>query len=260
MLTWAIFAGLFFAPEAFSQVRNFEKIADRIIGAKKSEKFSFHRPSYFVFGDDDLKLQFSLKYRLARSLPIYFAYSQLMFWKIYEESKPFEDVNYNPEAFYRIIEQPFKALKAIDIGYLHTSNGRADVESRSLDRVFVRSNFITKFEDRFLGVGLMLYHIYNEDETNEDIVRHLGYWEASVYLADVIKFEEKSIDLETRVFAGSKVFNFDQGGHQIGLIYNFGSENFNPSIYIQRYEGFAESLIRYNKKRTEHRIGLMFSF
>src|SRR5690606_25866467 len=74
-----------------------EEITERIFGVVPTERFSYHEPSYLVFGDDDLKLQYSFKYRLSRKLDLYLSYTQLMFWAIYDESKPFSDINYRPE-------------------------------------------------------------------------------------------------------------------------------------------------------------------
>jgi phospholipase A1 len=245
---------------AHAEERNIEKIADEVIGDKATDKLSFHAPFYFVLGDDDLKLQFSLKYRLLKNLPVYFAYGQLMFWKVYDESKPFEDVNYKPEIFYRLVDQPIRALRSIDLGYLHTSNGQAEENTRSLDRVYVRGSFLTNINERYLGLSLMVFNIYNEDDTNKDIVNYMGYWDLSVRLANVFKIDDQGIDLEIRTFAGSKIFDIDHGGYQTGLIYNFASRNFSPSLYLQRYEGFSEGLLSYNKRRTEYRLGFMLSY
>lgn len=91
-----------------------EDIADAVYAAKLNEKFSLHEPTYFVFGDDDLKLQFSMRYRLSKNYNFYFAFTQLMFWSIYEDSKPFREVNYRPEVFYRFINIENKVLRSIE--------------------------------------------------------------------------------------------------------------------------------------------------
>ena len=244
----------------FAIRQNPQETIEAIFGTPENQKFSFHQPTYFVFGDEDLKLQFSFKYRLAKKLPVYFSYTQLMFWDIYKESKPFDDVNYKPEIFYRLIDNDSKSFKTLDMGYLHTSNGRDQEFSRSLDRIYLRSNYITKINRHYLDVNLMVYKIFNEDDTNKDIVNHLGYWDLSMMLTDLILINDQSIDLEFRTYAGSKGYDFDQGAAQVGLLYNFGSDNFNPALYLQWFEGYAESLIKYNKKRSEIRLGFMLSF
>lgn len=240
--------------------RQIDQIVQTVLGEDRTQKFSLHEPLYAIAGDDDLKLQFSFKYRMAENTPLYFSYAQLMFWKIYEESKPFEDLNYRPEVFYRLVEAPERSLRGVDMGWGHVSNGQAGSTSRSVDRVFVRGNYVTKLEGHTLALSLQLYHVYNEDKTNKDIVNHLGYWNLSTYVTDILSGKRETLDFEFKVFAGSKVIDFDQGGYQIGLIYNLHSSHFNPSIYLQRYEGFAEDLLSYDSRRTEHRLGLLLTF
>lgn len=256
LLSWAFILVL-----PAQAARNVEKTTENIFGVAAMEKFSYYNPMYMIGGNDDLKLQISFKYRLARSWNIYFAYTQLMFWDIYDESKPFSDINYNPEIFYRLFEGWGDSFFNLDMGYIHSSNGQEGLESRSLDRVFLRSNFGAKIERNYVSIQLMAYHIYNEDETNKDIVDHLGYYSMGFFVSDLILVEDNHhLDLEVKVFAGKKVVDFDQGGYQVGLVYNVESDDFNPSFYLQRYEGYAESLDRYNIKRTEYRLGLLLSF
>jgi phospholipase A1 len=224
------------------------------------QKFSLHNDTYFILGENDLKIQFSFKYRLAKSVPLFLAYTQLMFWNVYEKSEPFEDVNYNPEVFYRLIDREDTSFKTLDMGWSHLSNGENNLDTRSLDRVFLRGNYLTTFNHKNLIFKLTTYYIYNEDTTNSDIVNHLGFWDFSAFLFDVLVLDNGRLGLEIRTYAGSKVFDLDQGASQVGLVYKFKTKNFNPSIYLQRFEGFSESLLNYNKRHTELRLGLNFTF
>jgi outer membrane phospholipase A len=106
----------------------------------------------------------------------------------------------------------------------------------------------------------MIYKIYNEDDTNKDIVKHLGFWELTILFSDLIVFAHSSLSLEFRTYAGSKTFDFDQGATELGLNFTFWSDNFNPSIYFQRFEGYSESLMNYDKRKTEYRLGLSLTF
>lgn len=257
---------IFFSVTAFAQKseeviqKEFEATTQKVLGVTANEKFSFHKPSYAVFSDRDLKLQFSFKYRLAPSIPFYLAYTQLFFWKIYDESKPFAEVNYNPELFYRLYEKSEGSFKNLDMGWMHLSNGKDKLDTRSLDKIFLRSTYLTKFKRHNLDFNLTVYEIYNEDETNEDIVNHLGYWELNTFMSNLIRAESGQLGFEGRLYAGSKVFDLDQGGYQLGFIFFLNSSNFNPSIYLQRFEGYGESLQSYNKKRALWRLGLNLTF
>lgn len=239
--------------------QNQEDAVKSLLGNQAS-KFTPHEPIYFVFGDDDLKLQFSFKYRLSQDWNFYFAYTQLMFWSIYDESKPFKDVNYRPEVFYRIFTQERGFFQNLDIGYLHYSNGRDEISSRSVERIILRSTVATKLRRHLIGGAVALQYLFDEDTTNKDIKNYVGFWEARGFLTDLILINQHRVDLNFRVNAGSKVIDFDQGSYEIGLTYKFSNSAFNPGIYIQRYEGYGESLLGYDKKRVEHRIGLILTY
>jgi phospholipase A1 len=236
------------------------KTVESIVGTPNKQKFSFHNPSYFILGDEDLKLQFSFKYRVVQKFPLYFAYSQLMFWDIYKESKPFADINYKPEIFYRLFSSESHSLKTLDFGFFHNSNGEDAEKSRSLDRYFARANYLTKWKRHYLNFNLMVYNTMNTDEQNADIKNHYGYWELLFYFTNLVMVDDQSLNLEIKTYAGKDVFDFDQGAFQLGLVYDFHSENFNPSIYLQFFEGYGESLINYNQQNTEWRLGLLLTF
>ncbi len=237
-----------------------EAIADAVYGARLNEKFTLHEPTYFVFGDDDLKLQFSMRYRLSKSYNLYFAFTQLMFWSIYEDSKPFREVNYRPEVFYRFISKENKVLRSVDVGYYHHSNGRDRDASRSLDQLFLRTSFVTNYHNQLLGSIVKLQKIFNEDSTNKDISNHLGFWELTAFYSGLVSIDGKNVGIRFRTFAGSKVYDMDKGGYEVGLVYNLESSDLNPMLYFQRYEGYGETLLDYNKRRTEYRLGFMLAY
>ena len=221
--------------------------------------FSRYQSTYFVFGKNDLKIQFSFKYRLAESIPLYLGYTQIMFWSIYNGSKPFSDINYDPEVFYRL-KLSSHLIKTLDFGYLHISNGMKDSKSRSLDRLNLRTNSIFSYNRHQVDITTMFYQIYNTDQTNRDIIKHMGYWELRALITNIIIHEKESLDIEGRFFSGKRIINLSQGGYQLGLIYNLGTLYLNPSIYIQYYNGFSEKLLDYESNHSELRAGFLLSF
>ncbi len=238
---------------------NINVFAKDVLGANKNSTFSFYLPNYFAFGKDDLKLQFSGKYRVAKKANIYLAYTQLMFWNIYDASMPFEEINYNPEIFYRILEDQTNYLRSLDIGVLHTSNGEDGAISRSINRAYVKLNGVRKI-DRFNLITLLQFHyIFNRDSQSEHIHDYLGYWDLKMALTHLITHNKQHLDLEFRIYAGKRFFNFDKGAREIGLLYNFESENFNPNIYFQYFSGYGENLLFQNKKQESYRLGLSLS-
>lgn len=237
-----------------------EKASKEMFGIDPKNKFSLYQPSYFILGRDNLKLQFSAKYRVAKTYNLYLAYTQTMFWSIFETSAPFDDINYNPEIFYRFFDYEDNFLRSVDLGILHTSNGEDEPKSRSFNRAFLKTNFITAVGRHSILGDFKLQHIYSKSADNNDIVEYMGYWELKLTFTHLLTHGTQRLDAEYRVFAGKKIINFDKGGHEFGLVYRLGSENFNPAFYVQYYTGYAESLLHYNQKVSQARAGLLLFF
>lgn len=234
-------------------------MSKEVFGADPAKKFSFYLPSYFAVGKDDLKLQFSGKYRVANSYNLYLAYTQLMFWHIYEDSMPFEEINYSPEIFYRLVENRTKFLRSIDIGALHTSNGEDGEISRSINSAFIKGNTIVEFGKINFISELKFFYTFNKDKYSKRITDYIGYWEYKGIITHVITHNKAHLDIEFKLNAGKKAYNLDMGARELGLIYNFGSPSFNPNIYLQYFSGYGENLLHQNKKQDVIRLGLMLS-
>jgi phospholipase A1 len=246
-----------FCSNKLSATDEIEKQTKEIFGNIAENKFTYHEPTYFIFGEDDLKLQFSGKYRIAKSLNLYFGYTQIMFWSIYTTSQPFTDINYHPEIFYRFVDNEMKFLKSLDFGFIHSSNGKDGLDSRSLNRVFLKTNWATKISRHSLVGDFNFYSIVSDEKNNRDIKNYMGFWDFTLTLTHLLTHGKDRLDFEVRTFAGKKVFNINKGGKSFGLIYHIDSENFNPEVYLQYYTGYGESLLRYNKTSDQVRLGLM---
>ncbi len=242
------------------QSQSISEASNQLFGTDPANKFSLYQPTYFIFGKDNLKLQFSAKYRVAKNYNLYLAFTQVMFWNIYEQSAPFDDINYNPEAFYRFFEHENNFLRSIDLGTMHTSNGEDGEKSRSINRVYLKTNIATTIGRHSLLGELKLQQTYSKDSLNEDIVDHIGYWDLKMIITHLLVWGTTRLDIEYRIFAGKDLINIGQGGRELGLLYNLGSENFNPTFYVQYYSGYAESLLHYNEKVSVVRGGLLLYF
>ena len=229
-----------------------------VYGNDSTVKFSPYQPTYFVMGKDDIKLQLSGKYRIARNFNLYAAFTQTMFWSIFSDSQPFKDINYNPEMFYRLVEidSDTDLLKSIDFGFVHRSNGKDGPDSRSVNRVFVKTNLVTQIGRHDIVADLMVYKI-TDDEKSNDSRKYLGYWDFIIYVSDLVRHNNSRLNLQFKLNAGANIYNTNMGGRTIGLIYDFGSENFNPSLYLQYYSGYMENLLEYNKNTDQVRLGFL---
>jgi phospholipase A1/A2 len=227
---------------------------------EKQESFNLtkYRPIYFLWGEPSSKLQVSFKYQLVKVWPIYFAYTQRMFWDLTKDSKPLRDINYNPEIFGRI-EVSKDVLESIDIGpYEHLSNGRSGAESRSLNRAFVQFNVINLLKDNVLRFSVRLSHMYGLDETNGDLADYVSPLDFQATFTQFAPWILDRGEFYFRIFAGGHLNeNWSKGAQEVGVSFRLGQLDITPSIFIQYYNGYVQSLMDYNKSESQFRIGLL---
>lgn len=107
--------------------------------------YSDFGPLEDAFSDYEIKMQLSLKTRLAKGLwrdsSVWAAYTQQSYWQLYAEedaSAPFRETNHQPEIFWQIPTE-FNVLgwnaRATTFALNHQSNGRSEPLSRSWNRV-----------------------------------------------------------------------------------------------------------------------------
>jgi len=107
--------------------------------------YSEFGPLEDAFSDYEIKMQLSLKTRLAKGLwrdsSVWAAYTQQSYWQLYAEedaSAPFRETNHQPEIFWQIPTN-FNVLgwnaRAATFALNHQSNGRSEPLSRSWNRV-----------------------------------------------------------------------------------------------------------------------------
>lgn len=226
----------------------------------KIEGFKLHQPIYFVGGEKDIKIQMSFKYQLANRFPIYFGYTQLMFWEVFESSLPFKEINFSPELFYRLFAHKNSGVGSLDVGILHTSNGKDGLSSRSVNRFLVRSDYDFQIYRHVMRLQASAYKFLVTEDRVGDLEDYLGFWSVQVFLSNLILHDEHKLDLEIGLIAGEIGSNHFKGRYQVGLIYHSGELNNDPSMYLQWSKGYAERLIDYSTKYNYLRLGVMLSF
>lgn len=241
-----------------------------------------HRPNYFLFGafnaegwdptlfqeqtgDPDLafddyegQFQISLKVPLAtgllgKRLDLYGAYTNRSFWQMYnsENSRPFRETNHEPEiwAQFRNDWQIWGLENSLNtVGFVHQSNGRSGVLSRSWNRVyatflFERGNWAFAFKP------WVWLSSDKDDSDNPDIDDYMGHGEfRAVYGRNG---HVLSTMLRNQLESG-----FDRGA--VELSWSFPVFDY-PYLkgYVQYFYGYGESLIDYDRK--VNRIGLGIS-
>ncbi|MBX3021770.1 MAG: phospholipase A [Bdellovibrionales bacterium] len=219
-----------------------------------------HHPFYFAYGSGLSKLQLSFKTPLIREVPLYFGYTQFMFWSLRERSYPFRDINYNPELFYRWHLGQAGVLKSIDLGgWEHNSNGRAGAESRSYDTNYVRFNLEKAGTRWTTRATVQLSYLHGFDDSNRDIQNYIS--PLSLHLSFIQLFDswvDKS-EISLQASPGGKFADqWQRGGYQISWSFRIGRMDMIPAFYLQYYRGYAENLLNYNQEVNQFRGGVIF--
>ena len=201
---------------------------------------------------EEIKFQLSFQTKMADDLlagngDLWFGYTQVALWQLFNGtiSAPFRETNYEPEVYLSFLTRAellgFK-LRAVNAGFVHQSNGRAEPLSRSWNRVFadfqlVRGDFALSFKP------WVRIHEDAEEDNNPDIENYLGryelralyHWRGQVFGAML----RNLFDSERR-YNSELSWSFPIARRLRGL--------------VQWYNGYGESLIDYNYNM--HRIGV----
>jgi len=228
----------------------------------------------------EVKFQLSLKKLLTYDIlgwneSISAAYTQKVWWQLYDESGPFRETNYLPEIFMTIpTSQALDdsiGLKALKLGFIHESNGQEGYRSRSWNRLYATGMW--QWDNLFLATRVW-YRIeedrkpdwfYEQDpaygyediaaqsdgDDNPDITDYLGY--GDIKLDYLYKKHQFGLLLRNNL-------DFDDNKGAIELNYSYPLLN-SPTtfIYLKLFNGYGESLIDYNVDVTKASVGFSFS-
>jgi phospholipase A1 len=208
------------------------------------------------FDDTEAQFQISLKIPLWVNVhdkfDVYAAYTNRSFWQLYNSdiSAPFRETNHEPEAWIQFSPdwEIFGFTNAATaFGFVHQSNGRGGVLSRSWNRVY--ANFV--FQRGNFALGFKPWFKLSEDaddDDNPDITDYLGHYE----LRAGYKWNKHVFSVMSRNNLES---GFDRGAVELG--WSFPLWNY-PYLkgYIQYFGGYGESLIDYNQKSNRIGIGI----
>ncbi|SFZ97599.1 Phospholipase A1 precursor,; Outer membrane phospholipase A [hydrothermal vent metagenome] len=225
----------------------------------------------------EVEFQFSLKKELSYNLfgfneYVYAAYTQKVWWQLYDESGPFRETNYMPELYVTVptsqtIDDMID-LKIVTFGFIHESNGQEGYRSRSWNRLYVSglwqwdNLFVSarawyrleedKKSDEFYEGKLTFEEALSESsgDDNPDILDYMGYGDLNIaYL-----YERHKFNLMLR-----NNFDFDDNKYAVEFAYSyplFGSDN--TYVYAKVFTGYGESLIDYDVDVTKVSFGLSF--
>lgn len=176
---------------------------------------------------------------------LWVAYTQRNWWQLYNESSPFRETNYQPEAFLTFANDwRFWGFTntVVGAGFKHESNGKGGDLSRSWNRVTA----MAAFERRRMALNIRTWYRIPESRSsddNPDIGRYLGYGD----ITGVWKWREHEFGVRLR----NNLRGDNRGAVELEWTFPI---NRRFKGYIQYFNGYGESLIDYDQ--SNHRIGL----
>ncbi len=228
-------------------------------------RLELHRPNYVLpltwtdeaDNSDDIELEFQLSLRhQVGATPFYVAYTQESYlrWLDEENSRPFREINYSPEIWYRFRpgRLPLDWL-GLDVGWEHESNGGAVGESRSWDRVYLRPWLA---QGRWRGHLRLWYRVpepekeHPGDATGDDNPEILDYYGHHELRLEYFFRGGSRLAAKTRY-----AFSSDRGALQ--LQYAWPTPTRESYFFLQLFTGYGESLETFKTKRT--RVGIGFT-
>jgi phospholipase A1 len=212
----------------------------------------------------EIKFQISLKVTLLENLfntnsELAVAYTQQNFWQAYNNkiSSPFRETNYEPEVFWGLHTNNNilgMQLRYFMFGFVHQSNGRSQLLSRSWNRLYL--NFIFRKGNFYLSLKPW-YRIPEDPKTNPsdasgddnpDILDYMGHGEVKAFYRH--NKHEVSIMLRNNLTSDNK------GAVQIDWAYPAGNK---LKWYVQYFNGYGESLIDYNHRVNKIGVGILLT-
>jgi phospholipase A1 len=233
-----------------------------------------YKPLYFIGAFDrtldtqdptlqEVEVQFQLSFKIPVStIPFWngkaaIGYTQVSYWQMFntDYSSPFRETNYAPEVMAAFeSDSTMLGLERIRtvVSFIHESNGRGGLESRSWNRLYAEA----KFDWEQFTIGLKPWYRIPESakklptdargDDNPDISRFLGYGELTA------EYRDKAFSVLMTGRDNLRPHD-NRGSLQLELAIPIRNE---VSFYIQAFDGYGESLIDYN--RYTSRIGAGF--
>jgi outer membrane phospholipase A len=232
---------------------------EKILTRQEILKILYYKPMYFAYGNPSSKVQLSFRVPLFEDIPLNFAYSQIIFWELSADSKPFLDATYNPEFFYRM-NLKTEWLPVLDLGlWEHNSNGKGGDDSRSYNQSYLRSVWAFDSKNWITAFYLKVRYLYDLDEGNLDITDYVGPFEMGFKFVQRFDSWIDHLDVMLNINPGGKWgTDWEKGGYQISLDFHLGGVKVVPAFYLQYYRGYSETLINYNQQVDSFRGGVMF--
>ena len=227
-----------------------------------------YEPIYFILGTyPAAEFQFSIKYKVFdftnTDNPLahfYFAYTQTSFWDLISKDPSFYDSSYKPSAFLYYTNVLHLGFFNLDLqpGVEHESNGQGGTGERSLYTAYLQPtatlnlpyNFQFMLQPRawcYLGLS----------DNNPDMAAYRGYGYLRTALTWADPDSSEKIQFATKLETGDE---WTHDGYTFDLRFNLADvpflNKFSPTIQVQYFTGYGQTLRQYNQSSHGLRAGL----
>ena len=231
--------------------------------SKKHEQPTSGNPQNVISPDEampldstEMKYQLSLKTKAFENIfgnngDLWVGYTQSSRWQMYnsDESRPFRETNYEPEASL-IFRTNYELLglnaRLLGLTFNHQSNGRADPLSRSWNRIMMNIGFE---RDNFALMLRPWYRIEEDskDDNNPDIKNYIGRGDLTAF------YRWNDHDFSLMLRHSLKGGDDAHGAVQFDWAFPISGK---LRGYVQLFDGYGESLIDYNHRATYVGLGV----
>lgn len=227
-------------------------------------KKNYLLPATYTFNNIEDRENIETTFQVSFEKPIYHnlfgfdetisaAYTQKSFWQVAKSSAPFRESNYEPELFVQIPYDKESSLKAYKISAMHSSNGKDEEDSRSLNRIYLEGYF--QFSELFI-IPKVWYRIpEGKNDDNPDIEDYYGYGDLTLLYA----YKKHTFELLVR--NNLKFDDSNKGAVEFNWMFPLPEFLSTKNSYgmLQIFSGYGNSLIDYNKEINNVGLGIAFS-
>jgi phospholipase A1/A2 len=227
---------------------------------KGEDVLTSYRPMYLGYSvysnnknsNDEIKFQISLKYNIGKDL--FLGYTQKSFWSINKKSAPLKETDYSPELFYihdndncDFGKNTWLPYQYMFFGLRHESNGVSGLNSHGWSMVYMEPYFaLPRYKN--LIVSPSLWYPFTSSH-NKPLTDDIGIGKLTVKWQPINLFQFSS---EFRHGLKGNTYGIES---KIDFYIDQSKSWFRPTIFIQAWNGYGETLASHDLKTTRIIIG-----
>jgi outer membrane phospholipase A len=207
-------------------------------------------------GDGEIKFQISFKYNIVNN--IFLGYTQKTFWDIKDKSAPIKETDFSPEIFYihnndncEFGKNTWLPYQYMFMGLRHESNGIRGADSVGWNMLYIEPFFALPRYKNLIVSPALWYPFTNSH--NKVLVDDIGIGKLTV------KWQHfKLFQLSSEIIRGLKGKKYGVES-KIDFFLDQSKKWFSPTVFVQVWNGYGETLASHAINATKVIIGFSVS-